>query len=77
MIRDRYMGSNNTQLTLGIPINKLSTSTIVNSQMQILSTSDEHVVASAQAFMQGLYPPVPGVNGRSSVSNPASASLNA
>ncbi|PQE11480.1 histidine acid phosphatase protein [Rutstroemia sp. NJR-2017a BBW] len=66
VIRDRYLTSNGTQLTLGLPINGLSTSAIVNSQMQILSTSDEYVVASAQAFMQGLYPPVAGVNGGSS-----------
>ncbi|PQE08874.1 histidine acid phosphatase protein [Rutstroemia sp. NJR-2017a BVV2] len=66
VIRDRYLSSNDTQLTLGLPINGLSTGTIVNSQMQILSTSDEYVVASAQAFMQGLYPPVAGMNGGSS-----------
>ncbi|KAM3066052.1 hypothetical protein ACMFMG_010610 [Clarireedia jacksonii] len=67
VIRDRYLSSNDTQLTLGLPINGLSTSTIDNSQMQILSTSDGYVVASAQAFMQGLYPPVLGVNGGSSI----------
>ncbi|PQE16244.1 histidine acid phosphatase protein [Rutstroemia sp. NJR-2017a WRK4] len=48
VIRDRYLTSNGTQLTLGLPINGLSTSAI------------------AQAFMQGLYPPVAGVNGGSS-----------
>jgi hypothetical protein len=76
VIRDRYLRSNDTQLTLGLPINGLSTSAIVNSQMQILSTSDEYVVASAQAFMQGLYPPVAGVIGGSSVSNSASITVN-
>jgi hypothetical protein len=35
----------------------ISQNAIDNSQLDILSMSDEYVVASAQAFMQGLYPP--------------------
>lgn len=60
IVRDRYLNSTATQITLGVPINGLSDQHIVNNQMQIWSTSDEFVIGSAQAFMQGLYPPVSG-----------------
>ncbi|KAB8293511.1 hypothetical protein EYC80_007817 [Monilinia laxa] len=59
IIRDRYLNSTSTQLTLGFPINGLSDPYIINNQLQVWSTGDEYVVASAQAFIQGLYPPVP------------------
>ncbi|KAI9645132.1 hypothetical protein NHQ30_005866 [Ciborinia camelliae] len=61
LLRDRYLNSTATQLTLGLPINGLSGQHIINNQLQVWSTGDEYVVGSAQAFMQGLYPPVPGV----------------
>ncbi|KAJ8063249.1 hypothetical protein OCU04_008480 [Sclerotinia nivalis] len=67
IIRDRYLSSTATQLTLGLPINGLSDRYIINNQLQVWSTGDEYVVGSAQAFMQGLYPPVPGVRGTDSV----------
>ncbi|CAD6446951.1 d8dca34b-a0a4-45cb-ae96-471e5151b4db [Sclerotinia trifoliorum] len=67
IIRDRYLNSTATQLTLGQPINGLSDQYIINNQLQVWSTGDEYVVASAQAFMQGLYPPVRGVQGTDSV----------
>ncbi|KAA8566054.1 hypothetical protein EYC84_008659 [Monilinia fructicola] len=60
-MRDRYLNSTATQLTLGFPINGLSDPYIINNQLQVWSAGDEYVLASAQAFMQGLYPPVPGV----------------
>ncbi|KAM0130781.1 hypothetical protein ACHAO1_007733 [Botrytis cinerea] len=68
VIRDRYLNSTSTQLTLGLPVNGLSDQYIVNNQLQVWSTSDEYIVGSAQAFMQGLYPPVTGVQGVDSTS---------
>ena len=67
VIRDRYLNSTSTQLTLGLPVNGLSDQYIVNNQLQVWSTGDEYIVGSAQAFMQGLYPPVTGVQGVDSV----------
>ncbi|KAF7915239.1 hypothetical protein BELL_1056g00020 [Botrytis elliptica] len=63
IIRDRYLNSTSTQLTFGLPVNGLSDQYIVNNQLQVWTTSDEYIVGSAQAFMQGLYPPVTGVQG--------------
>ncbi|KAH8684624.1 histidine acid phosphatase-like protein [Tricladium varicosporioides] len=58
VIRDRYISApaNGTQLTTAMPINGLSVNDINNSQMEVLSLSDEYITASALAFMQGLYP---------------------
>lgn len=39
----------------------MSTSEIDNSQLEVLSMDDGYVSASAMAFMQGLYPPTPGI----------------
>lgn len=60
IIRDRYLNSTATELTIGVPINGLSDQYIVNNQLQVWSTGDEYTIGSAQAFMQGLYPPVLG-----------------
>ncbi|ESZ92838.1 hypothetical protein SBOR_6775 [Sclerotinia borealis F-4128] len=60
IIRDRYLNSSATELTLGLPINDLSDQYIINNQLQVWSTSGEYMIGSVQAFMQGLYPPVPG-----------------
>ena len=59
LLRARYVSPpvNGSQLTVSLPINGLNVNDIENSQMQILSTNDEYVTASAMAFMQGLYPP--------------------
>ncbi|KAF5868374.1 putative histidine acid protein [Botrytis fragariae] len=67
IIRDRYLNSTSTQLTVGLPVNGLSDQYIVNNQLQVWTTGDEYIVGSAQAFMQGLYPPVTGVQGTDSV----------
>ncbi|TGO82075.1 hypothetical protein BPOR_0928g00020 [Botrytis porri] len=67
IIRDRYLNSTSTQLTVGLPVNGLSDQYIVNNQLQVWTTSDEYIVGSAQAFMQGLYPPVNGVQGTDSI----------
>jgi len=60
VVRDRYVSPplNETDLTEAAPINGLSVSSIQNTQLDIMSTDDEYVVASAMAFMQGLYPPL-------------------
>ncbi|RDL37311.1 Uncharacterized protein BP5553_04744 [Venustampulla echinocandica] len=57
-VRSRYISppTNGSQADAK-PINGISMNGIENSQMDILSTSDEYVSASALAFMQGLYPP--------------------
>ncbi|KAL3421544.1 histidine acid phosphatase [Phlyctema vagabunda] len=65
VIRARYMGSSSsadenataTTVTQSNPINGLSASAIDNQQLYLLSRNDDYVAASAQAFMQGLYPP--------------------
>ena len=58
VIRDRYVSppSNGSEITIGEPIDGLGSS-LDNTQIEIVSTTDEYVVGSAIAFMQGLYPP--------------------
>lgn len=57
-IRNRYVSGNASSITQAFPINGLNAYAIDNSQLFMLATDDEFVAASAQAFMQGLYPPV-------------------
>ena len=54
--RDRYVGANAN--TSNLAINGLSKSELDSTQISVMSTGDEFVLASAQAFMQGLYPPL-------------------
>jgi hypothetical protein len=58
-IRTRYLlegpGDN---VTPSYPISGISTDKIVNTQLYLLAADDDYIAASAQAFMQGLYPPV-------------------
>jgi hypothetical protein len=71
--RERYLaptaGGGNTQLQ-GISPFQLD-----NDQVSILSLNDQFIVASAQAFMQGLYPPLMAspnatfINGQSQLAN--------
>ena len=60
-LRARWLDLNLTESQSSItgfaPIQGLETDAIDNSQLDILTTTDEYVVASAQSFMQGLYPP--------------------
>lgn len=56
-IRGRYLSSNSSATDASIPINGLSTDVIDNSQMEVMTMTDEYITASALAFMQGLYPP--------------------
>jgi hypothetical protein len=59
VFRDRYLSPpvNGSQLTIGTPINGLNVNDIENTQLYIASLNDEHISASAMAFMQGVYPP--------------------
>jgi hypothetical protein len=57
--RDRYIGDTNSSSN-PLSINRvvgLSNSSIDNDQLIIMTPSDLYLVASAEAFMQGLYPP--------------------
>lgn len=55
--RNRYIGSNGSD-TAGTAILGISPYILDNTAISILTTSDQHLVASASAFMQGLYPPL-------------------
>lgn len=63
LIRDRYISSNSTNSSSpnSGPIHGISQLNIDNDQLNILSTTDSYVVQSAEAFMQGLYPPAGAV----------------
>ena len=54
--RDRYVAPTTNESHLGI--RDLSKDEVDSTQSSVMSTLDEYVVASAQAFMQGLYPPL-------------------
>ena len=58
LFRNRYIAVTDTSIDGSFPINGLSTYSIDNTQTFALSLLDEYVTASAQAFMQGLYPPL-------------------
>ncbi|KAK8038496.1 hypothetical protein PG993_006907 [Apiospora rasikravindrae] len=66
MFRDRYLTSTNSNgasddsPTDSFPIVGLSWRALDNSQLDIVTNTDTYNVASAMAFMQGLYPPTPG-----------------
>ncbi|KAF3908662.1 hypothetical protein AA313_de0205967 [Arthrobotrys entomopaga] len=51
--RCRYISSNATHQVLGISSNE-----VVNSQIHVVTTDDNVLMNSAQAFVQGLYPPI-------------------
>lgn len=55
--RNRYIGSNGSDTT-GTAILGISPYILDNQAISILTTSDQFLVASASAFMQGLYPPL-------------------
>ncbi|KAK7921504.1 phosphoglycerate mutase-like protein [Apiospora marii] len=63
MFRDRYLlstGNDDGNATDSFPIVGLSRRALDNSQLDIMTNTDTFNVASAMAFMQGLYPPAPG-----------------
>lgn len=55
-MRTRYLTANGSTAD-SFPIMGLSPDNIDNTLIQVHSTNDEFVSVSAQAFMQGLYPP--------------------
>lgn len=64
--RDRYLSGSsssaddNGNAADSFPIAGLSRRALDNSQLDIMTNTDSFNVASAMAFMQGLYPPAPG-----------------
>ncbi len=57
-IRTRYIQGPGNNVTNSYPIAGVSTEVIDNTQLYLLARDDDYVAASAQAFMQGLYPPL-------------------
>ncbi|KAK1761297.1 histidine phosphatase superfamily [Echria macrotheca] len=59
LIRNRYLRENETELNTEFkPIVDIEGNAIDNSQLSILTNTDQFMVNSAQAFAQGLYPPI-------------------
>lgn len=58
IIRDRYVTPGHGNDTATTTIYGISTYQLLYDQLCILSTTDQYVAASAQAFLQGLYPPL-------------------
>lgn len=71
--RDRYLAS--TPAIGNTAIRGISPFQLDNDQVSIVSLNDQYIVASAQAFMQGLYPPLQAfsnatfINGQSELAN--------
>ncbi|KKZ63951.1 hypothetical protein EMCG_01705 [[Emmonsia] crescens] len=57
--RSRYLDDERLPGDPGTRIGGISPITMVHDEVNILSRADQHVSASAQAFMQGFYPPMP------------------
>ena len=58
VFRNRYIAPSDAATFGEYIINEISTYNIDNTQTVALSLLDEYVAASAQAFIQGLYPPL-------------------
>ena len=59
--RERYVSSSQlpfSEYTVNTVINGISEFQLDDDEVTIESTTDQYIVASAQAFMQGLYPPL-------------------
>ncbi|WEW60922.1 hypothetical protein PRK78_006410 [Emydomyces testavorans] len=57
-IRERYVNSNYNDTVSSSLIDGISPYKLNNSEISVVATSDQLTSASAQAFMQGLYPPL-------------------
>ncbi len=57
-IRTRYIEGPGTNITNSYPIPGLSVNAIDNTQLYLLARDDDYIAGSAQAFMQGVYPPL-------------------
>lgn len=63
LMRARYLSNSSLSdevntITTNSPISGIERQALDNSQIAILSTSDDYVVGGALAYLQGLYPPV-------------------
>lgn len=58
MFRNRYLRSDFNSLEASTVIRDISQYQLDAAQVNILTTDEQYTVASAQAFMQGLYPPL-------------------
>ena len=56
--RNRYISNSNGSNTLGTAILGISPDVLDNQDISIITTDDQFTIASATAFMQGLYPPL-------------------
>ncbi|RAH69652.1 uncharacterized protein BO66DRAFT_471881 [Aspergillus aculeatinus CBS 121060] len=54
--RDRYIAIHSTDVSPSTRIERISSYVLADEDIDILATTDPSVIASAQAFMQGLYP---------------------
>ncbi|KAL6244151.1 hypothetical protein RBB50_009021 [Rhinocladiella similis] len=74
-IRDRYISPSDGDYTATTTISGISANQLAYDQINILSTDDQYVSASALAFLQGLYPPLERssnwtfIEGQSTVAN--------
>jgi hypothetical protein len=58
VIRTRYIQGPSTNVTNSYPIPGLAVNAVDNTQLYLLARDDDYVAGSAQAFMQGVYPPL-------------------
>jgi hypothetical protein len=59
LLRDRYLREDpEEQDATFAPIVGIERNAIDNTQLSILTNTDQYMVTSAQAFLQGLYPPI-------------------
>ena len=56
-IRDRYLTTYSDNNHTNAPLAGLSVYSVDAQQLYALALNEQHIVASAQAFLQGLYPP--------------------
>lgn len=56
--RDRYVSSAGSTNATEFAIQSISASYLMSQNLEVLSTTEQNVIASAQAFMLGLYPPL-------------------
>ena len=61
--RQRYLAEPQAQREADLSIAGLSQTALDNAQTMILSTPDQYAIGSAQAFLQGLYPPLGSSSG--------------
>lgn len=65
--RSRYLTNSPVASNESTTIRDISTYLLNAEEVTILSTDDQYTIASAQAFMQGLYPPLTAASNRSRI----------